>query len=118
MTTGNIGKANTAIDFERAKELFEEYAGTLNFDLGYQDFRKELESIDQQYAPPAGALLLYLTDDEIIAGCAGIRSFAEGSRRTQKAVCPAGLQRPEDRQAAAGGCHRYSQRTRLPRYPA
>jgi hypothetical protein len=57
--------------------LFEEYAGSLNFDLGYQDFEKELQTIDLQYRAPSGALLLYFTDNENAVGCAGIRKLAE-----------------------------------------
>ena len=64
--------------FEQGKILFEEYAGTLNFDLGYQNFKKELETINSQYNEPDGALLLCLIDGEIAVGCAGVRKFSEG----------------------------------------
>jgi len=74
----HIKKAVTAKEFEQGKILFEEYAGSLNFDLGYQDFEKELSTLAQQYKEPEGALLLYFIDDEIAAGCAGVRKFAEG----------------------------------------
>lgn len=77
MSTIKIIRADTAERLEMAKNLFEEYAGTLNFDLGYQDFQKELQTIDQQYQPPRGNLLLCFTNEGVAAGCAGIRRFSE-----------------------------------------
>jgi len=73
-----IIKADTSKAFEQGRILFEEYAGTLGFDLGYQDFKKELEALNRQYNEPEGALLLCLIDDEIAVGCAGVRKFSEG----------------------------------------
>ena len=78
MANINIIKAETSNAFEQGKILFEEYSGTLEFDLGYQDFKKELDTIDRQYNEPEGALLLCLIDDEIAVGCAGVRKFSEG----------------------------------------
>jgi DNA-binding MarR family transcriptional regulator/GNAT superfamily N-acetyltransferase len=72
-----IKKAESATEFEKGRHLFEEYAGSLNFDLGYQDFEKELQTIDLQYRAPSGALLLCFTDNENAVGCAGIRKLAE-----------------------------------------
>jgi len=78
MSTVNIKRADTVKDFEQGKALFEEYADSLNFDLGYQDFKKELNTIAQQYKDPDGALLLCFLDDENAIGCAGVRKFSEG----------------------------------------
>ena len=78
MATINIKIAKSENNFEQGKALFEEYAGSLNFDLGYQDFKKELSTISDQYKEPDGALLLCFIDDENAAGCAGIRKFSEG----------------------------------------
>ena len=74
----DIKKANTAWEFEQGKILFKEYADSLDFDLGYQDFKKELNTIAQQYKDPDGALLLCFLDDENAIGCAGVRKFSEG----------------------------------------
>src|SRR5688572_18111961 len=64
--------AETDQEFEQAKELFAEYANSLDIDLSFQNFSKELESIRQQYDRPTGALLLVYEDD-LLAGCTGIR---------------------------------------------
>jgi putative acetyltransferase len=64
--------ANTTEDFETGRKLFEEYANSLNIDLSFQDFSKELNSISQQYNGPSGGLLLAFCDD-FPAGCVGIR---------------------------------------------
>jgi len=66
--------AETAADFEKGKQLFTDYAASLNIDLSFQDFSKELESISQQYNNPQGGLILVSQDEEYI-GCAGIRKI-------------------------------------------
>lgn len=68
--------ATTPQDFETGKELFEEYARSLNVDLSFQNFSKELESIDEQYNEPVGALLL-ASDGEVSVGCSGVRKLDE-----------------------------------------
>ena len=64
--------ANTIEEFETGKELFEEYAHSLNVDLSFQNFSKELDTINLQYNEPSGGLLLAFYD-ELPIGCAGIR---------------------------------------------
>jgi len=66
--------ANSNQDFESAKKLFQEYARSLEVDLSFQDFEKELETIDKQYNKPRGALLLVYCD-KIAIGCTGIREW-------------------------------------------
>lgn len=77
MANINIKNAETEKEFEQGKILFEEYAGSLDFDLGYQDFKKELSTIAQQYKEPEGALLLCFIDNAGAVGCAGVRKFSE-----------------------------------------
>lgn len=65
-------------DFRKARNLFVEYADSLNFDLHFQNFNKELEDIHIQYNKPDGGLILIidtLTGEEV--GCIGIRKFEE-----------------------------------------
>ena len=66
--------ANTIREFENGKDLFQQYANSLNLDLSFQDFTKELETIDKQYNKPRGALLLAY-NKKIAAGCVGIREL-------------------------------------------
>jgi ribosomal protein S18 acetylase RimI-like enzyme len=57
------------------RELFLEYAGSLGFDLNFQNFDQELEELPGEYASPHGCLLLAVQDQEC-AGCAGLRDLA------------------------------------------
>jgi len=53
-----IGSVATPEEIEAAKALIAEYAASLDFDLGYQDFESEMAGFPGEYAPPSGALLL------------------------------------------------------------
>ena len=66
--------ADTKSEFEAGKKLFEEYAGSLNVDLSFQNFTQELDNIELEYSKPDGALLLAYCDSLPMA-CAGIRRF-------------------------------------------
>jgi putative acetyltransferase len=58
------------------RELFEEYAATLDVDLGFQDFERELAELPGDYGPPAGRLLLALAPEPV--GCVALRPFEPG----------------------------------------
>jgi GNAT superfamily N-acetyltransferase len=70
-------EAKTAAEFEEGKALFLEYAHSLNFDLCFQDFDTELESIDSVYNAPSGALFIAYKDGVPI-GCTAIRKQDTG----------------------------------------
>lgn len=64
-------------DLDAVRDLFLEYAGSLNFSLCFQDFDTEIESLPGAYAPPKGTLLLARVGGEI-AGCVGVRPLDAG----------------------------------------
>ena len=61
------------------RELFEEYAASLDIDLCFQNFDLELETLPGAYAPPGGAIVVAYAGGEP-AGC-------EALRRIDEAVC-------------------------------
>lgn len=72
-----IVRAHTDDQILKAKRLFQEYAESLGFDLGFQGFDKEMDSFPAQYSPPAGALFLARSETHPI-GCVGVRFLEEG----------------------------------------
>lgn len=69
-------RSATASDIDAVATLFREYAGALDVDLSYQGFEAELAALPGAYAPPAGALLLALSDTDEPLGCVAVRSLA------------------------------------------
>lgn len=59
------------------RQLFVEYAASLEVDLAFQGFDEELAGLPGAYARPAGGLLLAF-DDEEPAGCVAFRPLAPG----------------------------------------
>ena len=72
-----IAQATSAEDLRHARALFEEYAASLGFDLGFQDFAAELAGLPGAYAPPRGRLLLAFHEDQA-AGCVALRELEPG----------------------------------------
>jgi putative acetyltransferase len=69
-------RADTPELVQMARELFGEYARSLQIDLAFQDFEAELAALPGEYAPPGGALLLAFADDTL-AGCGAMRPLPD-----------------------------------------
>jgi putative acetyltransferase len=57
--------------------LFLEYARSLDFDLCFQNFDRELRELPGEYAPPEGRLILCRVG-ESAAGCIALKSLGDG----------------------------------------
>jgi len=64
--------ASSPEQLQATREIFEEYARSLDVDLCFQQFDEELASLPGEYAEPRGALLLALVDGAL-AGCCALR---------------------------------------------
>jgi len=64
--------AKSKDDIEEIRRLFLEYAGSLDFDLCFQDFDRELRELPGEYAEPDGRLILAKCDGRCV-GCVGLR---------------------------------------------
>lgn len=61
--------------FSLVRELFTEYATSLDFDLCFQNFNKELAELPGEYAPPEGCLILAINEINAV-GCVALRKIA------------------------------------------
>ena len=79
-----------------ARRLFEEYAASLGFDLGFQGFEAELRGLPGAYAPPGGVLLL-LVEGETTLGCVALRRLDDEAAELKRLYL-----RPEARGGGRG----------------
>lgn len=71
-----IYQVETNEDLEVIKQLFIEYADSLGFDLGFQNFEEELANLPGEYARPKGSLLLAKFKGQP-AGCVALREISD-----------------------------------------
>jgi len=70
----NLIQAGTDAEIAVARDLFQEYAASLNIDLCFQNFADEVAGLPGSYAPPKGRLLLAMVADKV-AGCIALRAL-------------------------------------------
>jgi len=63
-------------DLLAVRSLFQEYADSLDFELDFQDFREEMETLPGKYAPPLGSIFLARENGETV-GCVAVRPLGE-----------------------------------------
>jgi len=69
-----IQQAKSPEQISAIRELFLEYAKSLNFSLCFQSFEKELAELPGEYAPPDGRLLLAAHGSQL-AGCVALHKL-------------------------------------------
>lgn len=74
--TVRLLQAQSPHEWDEARRLVREYAASLNVDLSFQNFDRELEHFTSEYAPPEGAFILAEHDGQYVA-CIGVRHFAD-----------------------------------------
>jgi putative acetyltransferase len=72
-----VRQAESALQLETARRLFLEYAKSLDFNLCFQGFDKELAELPGEYAAPEGRLFLAEAGGES-QGCVALRKLNEG----------------------------------------
>ncbi len=76
-SVATIFQAESDEDVGEARELFLEYARSLNFSLCFQGFDAEHAALPGGYARPTGRLLLARVAGAV-AGCVGVRDLGSG----------------------------------------
>jgi ribosomal protein S18 acetylase RimI-like enzyme len=72
-----VREAGSREDIAAVKRLFVEYAQSLDVDLCFQSFDKELTELPGAYAGESGRLLLAEIDGSAV-GCVGLRKLSDG----------------------------------------
>ena len=62
----------TPEEMDAVRQIFQEYADSLNIDLEFQEFETEIAELPGEYAAPRGQILLAHVDGAI-AGCCALR---------------------------------------------
>src|SRR5215475_7341080 len=69
--------AHSSEHLATVRELFVEYANSLEVDLCFQNFSQELAGLPGQYAPAEGRLFL-AAEGNTAAGCVALRNLGDG----------------------------------------
>ena len=64
-------------ELEEVRNIFIEYAKFLQVDLCFQDFDKELQTLQNVYSPPQGCIILAKQNDTVV-GCVALKPIAQG----------------------------------------
>ena len=72
-----IVQATTKESIENAKTLIREYAKSLEFDLGFQNFDQEMDDFPGEYAFPKGCLFIAMDENQPV-GCVALRDLGDG----------------------------------------
>ena len=72
----NLVIADTPQLLDEAREIFRDYAASLDVDLCFQNFDDELRCLPGEYAAPHGYLLLAFVDGAL-AGCGAMRPLPD-----------------------------------------
>jgi N-acetylglutamate synthase-like GNAT family acetyltransferase len=64
-----------ADDVPAVRQLFEEYADSLGFDLSFQEFERELAELPGSYAPPGGRVLVACTEEGDAVACVAVHKL-------------------------------------------
>ncbi len=69
-----IVHVNNGNHLAEIRQLFREYANSLNVDLSFQNFEEEFANLPAGYLPPDGVLMLARYEHQA-AGCVAVRRF-------------------------------------------
>jgi GNAT superfamily N-acetyltransferase len=69
-------QATTPREWDEAQRLVREYAASLDVDLSFQNFDRELQHFTTEYAAPQGAFILAEDAGQYVA-CIGVRQFSD-----------------------------------------
>ena len=72
--TVRLAQVSSLEEMPLVRKLFEEYAASLDIDLCFQGFDRELETLPGDYTPPEGAIIIAFSDEDA-AGCVALRKI-------------------------------------------
>ncbi len=73
-----IAEAELPAHYQAARDLLEQYARSLPFDLAFQGFQEEILELPGEYGPPGGAFLLAERKGEHV-GCVALRRIDDAT---------------------------------------